>query len=244
MTAIHEIYARALGLARSTPALLLLAFSAELLQHIAEMRLGMFAQAGQLTPEAMRIRLLFGAVKVLALVLTLLFALRYWRFEGDRRRAARPTAAMFKGIGIFILVGLGGETITLLAGRLLLAAAPHATTGYRIALVAAPALLWLFFANLLLPWFVGLLTEDRAMTLRRSVRGSWGHLWSSFAILVAGFLPLMIVHYALGYGALRRPVSALWPILIVDACVVAGLILALSSTYFTLYRRAAERAPE
>jgi hypothetical protein len=91
---------------------------------------------------------------------------------------------------------------------------------------------------------VGLLTEDVTMTLRRSVRGIWGRLWAVFAILLAGFLPLMIVHYALGFIAMRQPDGLVWPIMVIDALVVALLILALSSTYFTLYRCAGERAPD
>jgi hypothetical protein len=244
MGPVREIYARGFGLAMALPAVLILPFVAELLQHAVEIRLGMYAQGGELASEEMRIRLIFGAVKVLALVLTLLFALRYWRFDGDSGRAARPTIAFFKGLGLFLLIQIGGELAVGELGQLLaFAAGEEASRGLRLALLLSPLLLWLFFANLLLPWFVGLLTEDRAMTLRRSVRGIRGRLWQTFGIFLAGFLPLMFVHYALGYAAMRRPAAFVWPIMVVDAGVVALLVLALSSTYYTLYRRAAERSP-
>ena len=40
------------------------------------------------------------------IVLTLIFALRYWRFDGDAGRAVRPRLDFFKGLGIFILVAV------------------------------------------------------------------------------------------------------------------------------------------
>jgi hypothetical protein len=243
MTPVREIHARAFALAKAMPLLLALPFAAELLQHAAEIGLGMYADDGMLAPQQMRIRLLFGAVKVIAIVITLLFALRWWRFEGDTRRAARPTRLFFKGLGIFLLVQIGGELVLTTVGQLLaLGVGPGEGRGLRLALLFSPLLLWLFFANLLLPWFVGLLTEDRTMTLGRSVRGVWGRLWATFGILLAGFLPAMIVHYALGYGAMGRPAPLVWAMMVVDAGVVALLSLLLASTYYTIYRRAAERA--
>lgn len=241
MGAVREIYARAAALAKAAPLAALLVFAAELLQHIVEIRLGMYAQGGRLAPDAERTRLIFGAVKVLAILLALLFALRWWRFEGDGRRAARPTLALFKGLAIVLLVQAGGELLVLAAGRLAGAAIDPSSQGVRAAFLIGPLLVWLFFALLLIPWYVGLLTEDRAMTLRRSVRGTWGRLWASFGLFLAGILPAMIVHYALGYGAMNRPAALVWALMLFDAAIVAFLALAMASTYFTLYRRAGER---
>jgi hypothetical protein len=204
----------------------------------------MYAGDGTLAPDQMRLRLLFGALKVLAIVVTLLFALRYWRFDGDRRRAARPSLAFFKGLGLFIFVQIGGEALVLgMGGLLAQTMGAEASRPLRLALAILPLLLWLFFAGLLYPWFVGLLTEDEAMSLRRSVRGVAGQLWATFGTFLAGLLPLMLVHYALGYGAIGQPEAIVWPMMIVDAGIVALLSVVLGSTYFTIYRRAAERIP-
>lgn len=81
------------------------------------------------------------------------------------------------------------------------------------------------------------------MTLRRSAAAAWGRMWASLGLLLAGVLPAMAVHYALGYAAEGRPEPLVWALMLVDSAVVAFLALALASTYFTLYRRAAERAP-
>ncbi len=242
MGAIREIYARVPALARAVPWLVLLVFAAELAQHAAEIRLGMY-EAGPLAPGARRTRLLFGLAKVLAILAVLIFALRWWRFDGDSRRAARPTLALFRGLAILLLVQAGAEIVLALVARGAGAALGASGRGAEVALAVGPMLLWLFLATLLYPWYVGLLTEDRAMTLRRSVAGVRGRMWESLALLLAGILPAMALHYALGYAAEGRAEPLVWALMLVDAGVVAFLALALASTYFTLYRRAAERVP-
>ena len=241
MGAIREIYARVPALAKAAPWVVLLVFAAELIQHAAEIRLGMY-ENGLLAPDARRVRLLFGLAKVLAILAAFIFALRWWRFDGDSRRAARPTLALFSGLAILLLVQAGAEILLALVGRL---AGAAFGAGPRVAplLTAGPVLLWLFLATLLYPWYVGLLTEDRTMTLRRSVAGALGRMWASFGLLGAGVLPAMALHYALGYAAEGRAEPLVWALMVLDAAVVAFLALALASTYFTLYRRAAERVP-
>lgn len=241
MGAISEIYRRVPALARAVPWVVLLVFAAELIQHSAEIRLGMY-EPGALAPEAKRTRLLFGLAKVLAILAAFIFALRWWRFDGDSRRAARPTLALLRGLAILLLVQAGAEIVLALVGRFAggaLGAGPRAL----VLVTAGSMLLWLFLATLLYPWYVGLLTEDRTMTLRRSVAGARGRMWASFGLLLAGVLPAMALHYALGYAAEGRAEPLVWALMLVDSAVVAFIALALASTYFTLYRRAAERAP-
>lgn len=241
MEAIREIYARVPALAKAAPWLVLLVFAAEMVQHAAEIRLGMYEE-GLISADSRRTRLAFALPKVLAILAAVIFALRWWRFDGDSRRAARPTLALFTGLAIVILVQAGAEMLMILLVRL---AGAALGTGARIVPVLSGGFLlaWLVVATLLYPWYVGLLTEDRSMTLRRSAAGAFGRMWASFGLLLAGILPAMALHYALGYAAEGRPEPLVWALMLVDAAVVAFLALALASTYFTLYRRAAERAP-
>jgi hypothetical protein len=241
---VGEIYRRVLPFVRAVPLVLALPFAAELLQHAAEVRLGMYAHGGLLTHRAREIRLAFGAVKILALLLVVIFALRWWRF-GDARRAARPTWAMLKGIVLVLLVDTAGETATVAIFTLIAALSGSAAAGQgvRVAIALAPFLLWAFFANLLYPWFVALLIEDREMTLARSLRGARGRLPSAFAILLAGILPAMGLHYAIGYGAMHVAGALVWAMMLVDAGLVSLLAVLIASTFFTLYRLAAARAP-
>lgn len=117
MGAIREIYARVPALAKTAPWVALLVFAAELIQHAAEIRLGMY-EAGPLAPDAQRTRLLFGLAKVLAILAALIFALRLWQFDGDSRRAARPTLALFKGLAVLLLVQAGAQILLALIARL------------------------------------------------------------------------------------------------------------------------------
>jgi hypothetical protein len=244
MGSVGEIYRRVVPFVRAVPLVLALPFAAELLQHTAEIRLGMYAHGGMLTHREQGIRLAFGAVKILALLIVVIFALRWWRF-GDARRAARPTWAMAKGLVIVLLVDTAGETATVAVFTLIAALLGGAAAGHgaRLAITLAPFLLWAFFANLLYPWFVALLTEDREMTLARSLRGTRGRLPSAFAILLAGILPAMVVHYVLGYGAMHVAGPLVWAMMLVDAGLVALMAVLIASTFFTLYRLAAARAP-
>ena len=243
MGGLREIYGRVLPFALAMPLVLAIPLCAELAQHVVEVQLGMYAVGSELTAEAERTRMVFGGAKVLAIFVVLLFALRYWAFEGDVRRAATPTVSMLKGLGIVMLVQIGGELILLGIGRsLAMTLGPDAGRGAVAALTVGPILLWLFVANLLLPWFVGLLTEDRTMSLRRSVDGIRGRMWATFALLLGAYLPPMVVHYALGYGAMGRSGAILWAMLVVDSIVVALIAVILASAYFTIYRRGRDRA--
>ena len=161
---------------------------------------------------------------------------------GIRAGRRGRTLALFKGLAILLLVQAGAEILLALVARGAGAALGATGRGAEVALAAGPLLIWLFLATLLYPWYVGLLTEDRTMTLRRSAAGVRGRMGASFGLLLAGILPAMALHYALGYAAEGRAEPLVWALMLVDAAVVAFLALALASTYFTLYRRAAERA--
>lgn len=240
--AVREVYGRVLPFIWAVPFIAALPFAAELLQHAIEIRLGMYV-TGALEPDAERIRLIFGALKVLSILLANLFALRWWAFDGDTRRAARPNRALAKGFGIYILVGIGGEALVLALGFLIVKLmGPAASQGARIVAMVGPLLIWLVLTTLLQPWFVGLLTEDRNMTLRRSVGAIWGRTWSTFGLFTASYLPAMALHYAIGYGAIGRPEGVVWALMIVDAGIVVLLASLLPSASFTIYRRAAERS--
>lgn len=241
MEAIREIYGRVPALAKAVPWVVLLVFAVEMIQHAAEIRLGLYDD-GLLAPDAERTRLLFGLAKVAAIFAALIFALRWWRFEGDSRRAARPTLALFRGLAILVLVQAGAELALALIARL---AGAALETGPSVApvLTAGSLLLWLFLATLLYPWYVGLITEDRTMALRRSAAGVRGRMWANFGLLLAGILPAMALHYALGHAAVGQAEAVVWAMMVADSGVVAFLALVLASTYFTLYRGAAERVP-
>lgn len=231
---IGQVYRRAFDFAATLPMALLPAFLLEMLQHLVEMRLGFFADPAGLTAQEGAIRLGFGLLKIVSLVLTLVFALRWWRFDGDVRRALRPTSGLLKGLVVVALVQLAGDAlfvaIGLALGRLF---------GAVQIFVATAFLLWLLVALLLVPWYVGLLTDDGAMTAKRSVAAIRPVWLSAFVTWLCGIFPLMAVHYALNFAAMRGAGALFWGLLTIDAAIVAMLIIAIASTYLTIYRKAA-----
>ncbi|RVT91148.1 hypothetical protein [Sphingomonas crocodyli] len=233
---VTSAYARGFGLVRTLPLLLALTFAGELLQHAVEVRLDMFA--GPIDAQAQVVRLGFGAIKILTLFMTILTALRWWGFDGDLSRALRPNWRLAKGLGLVILFEIAGDLLALGSGVVALATIGDPSRGVKIAALLVPLMGWKFIAGLFYPWYVALLIEDRAMTLRRSITVMRGRLFRTFGLLIAGYIPLMVVHYALGFGAMGRSGAILWAMLVIDAGVVALLVSMLAATYYEIYLRA------
>lgn len=237
MEAIIGMYRRAFALVRDRPWLVFAVMLAEFVQHVAEIRLGMYS--GNLEAGDSAVRLLFGGIKIFTIVIMLIIAWRLWSFAGDVGRSLKPTVALCRGIAAFILVQLLGDLAALGIGRGLIALAGEPAKTTQVALILAPLLLWWLVSVALFPWYVGLATEDRDMTLRRSflaTRGRWPATWG---LLFAALLPLMVVHYAIGYAALHG--APAWPLMMIDAVVVGLLAAALAAAYYTIYQRASQR---
>jgi hypothetical protein len=235
MNAIAEIYGRIGPAVRTLPMLMALPVAAEFVQHAVEIGVGMYAPGGAAAAAFSPARMAAGLIKVLALLAVLVLLLRWWSFDRSLARAGRLGVRFWRGFVILIVVQVAAQIAIVLAGRAILAVAPDA----RLAAVLVPLICWLVLATVLIPWFVALLIEDRTMTLGRAVRATGARLPVAFGILIAGILPLMAAHYALGYGAMGRPPAIVWAMMLVDAGVVGLLTVAIASTYFTLYCRAA-----
>lgn len=238
MHAIAQIYRRAYRLTQSWPWLLLIPLVAELSQHAAEIRLGMYS--GAIDAAGLRLRLVLGVIKTTAIFYTLIVAWRFWHFDGNKRRALRPTRLLLRGVVTFAFVQIMGVLVAIGVGRGLIALAHEPSRSTRGLLTSVPLLVWLLASAAMIPWYVGLATESQGMTLRRTFHASRGRLLATWGLLFAGFLPLMLVHYSLGYAALSG--APVWPVMIVDTAVVVSLTASLAATYYTIYQRAREAA--
>ena len=242
MNPVAEVYSRIPLALRAMPYAVAIPVVAELAQHAVEIQLGMYVPGGAGAAASAPLRMIFGLIKVFCLLLFVLFAIRWWAFDGDSRRAATPGILFFKGLGLFMLIEFGGESLMRLIGQgLSWAAGPAIPMAARIAIEALPILLWWFAITSLLPWFIGMIVEDKDMSPRRSVAAVAPRIVPMFGLLLAGVLPGMIAHYAISYMAMGRAPALVWGLLILDALVVGLLALSLASTYFTIYRRAADR---
>ena len=233
MRTVVRIYQRAFVLTRDWPWLILVSVVAELAQHVAEIKLGMYSTG--MSANGSGVRLGFGIVKIIAIFSTLIIAWRLWQFEGDLRRALMPSSKLFKGIGAFLLVQILGNLAALGVSRGLIAFADEPVRSTHIILTLIPLSAWLIISVALFPWYVAAAVEDQSMTLGRSLRASRGQLLATLGLMLSGTLPLMSMHYGLGYAAIYG--APVWPLMIIDALVVGLLTATIAATYYTIYIR-------
>lgn len=237
-TDIAAIYRSAWAFALTCPILFLIPSLAELAQHIVEWKIGMYdGIAGARAAAADTLRMQFGYAKTIALLLPGYWFTRYILFGSDAARARRVE---WPAIGLWlILFAVHGleQWWTLfgppLAGLASLSGEPARWTGY--ALMAAGAIAGVY----LTAWFVAWPLGNAAIGPLRSIRIMSGHFWRTIGLTIAGVLPLMVAHYALGFAAIFAPSVFDWPLLILDALVVGGLALTMAGSAAVAARHAA-----
>ena len=225
----------------SCPLLFAIPLVAEIVQHLAEIHIGMydsFAQAKAVESDPLRMG--FGVLKVFSLALTGYWATRFLAFADGARQAARWDGRAVRLYALVLLWSLGWLAVDLWGGAVLraigIAARPILWTG--IAVFAATFV----FETYLTVWKTGAALGNPALGFVRSIRMVHGQFWWSLGLTLFVILPLMVVHYALGLGAIGRPAALLWPMLALDALEVAFLGAAMIACQFVIARRAAARA--
>lgn len=235
---IATIYRSAFAFAVACPLLFLIPVLVELAQHIVEWRAGMYDSiAGAKAAETDPLRLQFGFAKTLALLLPGYWFTRYILLDFDARRAARiewPAIGLW--LALFALNGvqqwwtLFGPSLTGLMG---LSGPAAQWTGYALALLGGVA--GIYFMAWTVAWTLG----NAAIGPIRSVRIMAGSFWRTVVLMLAGVVPLMIVHYALGFGAIFAPAALDWPLLLLDSLVVGLLALTMAGSTAVAARHAA-----
>ena len=193
------------------PLIPLLAIVPEFLQHIAEIKLGMFESKAAFTALAMDpTRWAFGYAKVAGLVLAMFAAARYWGGAHDRWWDLRTIA--WRPF-LIALAGNAALTIALFA------------VGSRLSLAAKPVfdVIVTIATFPMLVWVIGPLLGDRTMTLRRAYISGWSRLLLMVLLAIAAFWPASQLHRLDHLGAMGAPQAAVWALMVWDA-VVVGLI--------------------
>lgn len=237
-TDIKAIYRGAWTFAFACPLLFLIPVLVELAQHIVEWQAGMYdGIAGAKAAEGDPLRLQFGFAKTLALLLPGYWFTRYILFGRDAARAARiewPAVGLW--LILFALNGvqqwwaLFGPSLTGLIG---LSGTAAQWTGYALVLFGTVA--GIYFTAWIVAWPLG----NAAIGPIRSIRIMAGSFWRTVVLLLAGVLPLMILHYALSFGAIFAPAFVDLPLLLLDALVVGLLALTMAGSNAVAARHAA-----
>ncbi|WP_447953364.1 hypothetical protein [Sphingopyxis chilensis] len=237
-TDIATIYRSAWAFALACPLLFIIPVMIELAQHVVEWRAGMYdGIAGAKAAEGDMLRLQFGFAKTLALLLPGYWFTRYILFDFDARRAARIE---WPAIGLWLILfalnglqqwwALFGPSLTGLMG---LSGPAAQWTGYALVLLGSIA--GIYFTAWTVAWALG----NAAIGPIRSIRIMAGSFWRTVLLILAGVLPLMIVHYALSFGAIVAPTIIDGPLLLLDALVVGLLALTMAGSNAVAARHAA-----
>jgi hypothetical protein len=197
------------------PWLVALAIIPEFVQHVVEIRLGMFQgleQARALANDAARWQ--FGYVKLAGFALAILLVARYWALGGQRSALlVRPLTAgrLALAIALLMAAGFGSERLGLLV--------PAAIN------VALQIVSWMLQMGILV-WLTGILVEDDAVTLRTAFTRRLPTAALLLLLLIAAFAPAQALHGLNHRVALGQPEPLVWLLMVWDSLVV-GLLAAL-----------------
>ena len=227
---LAAIYRRVWQSVRAMPLLAALPLAVQLLQR------GL--PALDLVPSAQARYFAIGVtiLNTLAMLVVTVFALRWWRFDGDRARVRRIGGRVLWGVVAMMAIQLTDEYLFTSAGHLV---ADLAGRGHAL-FVAGAQLLWLLVSVPLFPWYVAMLGDDRGLTLRQAivaVRPLW---LRGFALVLGAVLPLLVIGIALRMAIGTMPYGSVGSRLFEGAfmLLVPALILTTASAYFAIYHLA------
>lgn len=182
-------------------------------------------------------RLAWGFVKTLAISLPSYWFYRYIVSERDPAYARKPEFRAVTLWGIIYLMmagltwlGLFGPSVGEILG---LRGTPE--TVVKVVLVVAQTILGIYF----MAWFVAWSQGNASVGPLRSMRIMHGFFWRTVALMLAGIVPLMALHYA-GLFAVGRPEPLVWAVMFVDSFVVGFLALTMFGVNAIAAKRAAE----
>lgn len=236
---VKDTYRAAGMLVRALPLVVLAAIAIEGVQHVVEWKLGMYGSlAGAEAVEAHPLRMGFGYAKTGVLFLICYFVWRQLAW-GDTARTLRfdaRAAALFVPVLMFNLLmvlaqNAGGD---LLSGVL---------EGRALFLVGFAAMLGaMAFELCFAPWKVASALGNAPVNIGASLRIMSGQVGRSFLFNLAVLVPAMVLHYALGIGAMFAPTIGSAALLVLDTLFVGYMAMLLPAIDFAVAKRAAERA--
>lgn len=236
---VREIYGSAWTFALACPLLFLVPVLFEFAQHVVEVQTGLYVSVdGARAAESHPARMAFGFWKTVALSLPTYWFYRYLVGGRDAAYARRlEPQALLLWVIIFIPLVVGMSWLSLFGPPLgsVVGLEGQAVTAVRVVLGIAQMVIGVY----LTAWFVAWSQGNAAIGPRVSFRIMNGFFWRSFALFLAGTLPLMALHYA-GLVAIGRPEWMVWAIMVFDSVVVGFLALTMVGANAIAAMRAAQ----
>ena len=194
------------------PLIPLFAFVPEFAQHVAEIKLGMFA-----SPEAFKAlqndptRWGFGYAKIAGLFLTIFAAARYWSLPSGLRAGwwdLRKMAWRQFLIGLALNAAISG---ILYFAKTALSPASFDVVNITLSLATLPVLVYM----------IGALLGDGAVSLRNCYQRGWLQALAMAAFFLLAMLPAQLLHRFNHTLAMGAPTTAVWALMLWDAVLVS-----------------------
>ena len=213
---------------RAFPLLALVPAALELLQHVVEVRLGMYASLAAFKSAGHdTLRLAFGFLKELAMVI-----LGYWivRFVASgsvayAKKADRPAMRLFGWFVAFVAIDTAIELFAL----------PSTGVLAVVAFVGSQTI-----GCLIAAWSIAAPLGNGDVGLRASIVIMVRQLPWTYVFTLVTILPLMVPHYLFAVLAILAPKISLWPTLLVDALLVSWITAVAAIADFYAARRATD----
>lgn len=236
---VKRLYADAAAFALALPVLFSIPVLIEWAQHAVEIDLGFYGPGLTAAAAFDQRRLTLGFAKVLALILPSYWFVRYMAWDRDADRAKRiewPAAALF---GVQFGFQASWQWLRLFAPpfAVILALGARSSDYVELIAIVGAIVISIYFTAVLVAWPLG----NTRIGPVGSFRIMAGNFWRTLGYRAAGALPLMLLHYALGYGAVGRPEWLVWIMMSVDALVVGFLALTTAGAAYLAAAHAAGR---
>ncbi|MET0307209.1 MAG: hypothetical protein ABW023_00750 [Sphingomonas sp.] len=239
----QQVFAQAARFALLCPLLFLVPLVAELVQHWAEVHVGMYdslAMAKAVEHDPLRMGI--GHIKVFALFLIGYWAMRFFAFGNDTTEATRwdgRAVRLFAGVvawGLFWLVVI--QDGPMLATALGVPERPLAFAALGLVLFS------MFFETCLSPWKAAAAVGNARIGFFRSIAMIRGSFWWATALLLLTVLPLLVLHYVLAFVAIGKAGAALWAVLAIDSLLTSYLGVVMIAQTWIVAERGARRHGE
>lgn len=247
INAIKEIYQKTPVILKAAPFLCAVPVLAEGAQHIAEFQLGMFAEGDGISAGfEMRVRMVFGIVKVLSILFAFIWIPRFW-YNGGSLMAA----LIFRGRELRFLVW--SAVLMLAVVLFVFFLGPILTKAIINIGINLPQAIRPYFPLILLMivlgatqnlslWWMGGVLGDRSMTKARSRTCLKGQLNWMTGVLILSVGPAMALHYFLNFRSMGAGFFTQIALLALDSVLVGFMAVLLGNSMWVTYKRLAKNS--